>query len=91
MNANLSSFFWEGFTVDSFTHPSSDVLLITLRPLPDVSPACRRCGLSSCAVHGLSVRQIRERDLLHRRVTLQVPVRRLRCSRCGITTERILG
>jgi transposase len=89
MNANLSSFFWEGFTVDSFSHPSPDALLITLSPKSDCAPACRRCGRRDCAVHDVSVRQVRERDLLHWRVTLQVPVRRLRCSSCGIVTEHI--
>lgn len=89
MNANLSSLFWEGFTVDSFTHPAPDALLITLRPDPGFAPSCRRCGCRDCAVHDVSVRRVRERDLLHWRVTLQLPVRRLRCSRCGIVTERI--
>jgi transposase len=89
MNANLSSLFWEGFTVDSFTHPAPDVLLITLRPDPGFAPSCRRCGCRDCVVHDVSVRRVRERDLLHWRVTLQLPVRRLRCSRCGIVTERI--
>ncbi|RPH20379.1 ISL3 family transposase [Buttiauxella warmboldiae] len=89
MNANLSSLFWEGFTVDSFTHSAPDALLITLRPDPGFAPSCRRCGCSDCAVHDVSVRRVRERDLLHWRVTLQLPVRRLRCFRCGIVTESI--
>jgi transposase len=89
MNANLSSLFWEGFTVDSFTHPAPDALLITLQPHPGFAPSCRRCGRRDCAVHDVSVRRVRERDLLHWRVTLQLPVRRLRCSRCGIVTESI--
>ena len=89
MNANLSSLFWEGFTVDSFTPCAHDALLITLRPDPDFAPACRRCGQNTCAVHDTSLRRVRERDLLHWRITLQVPVRRLRCASCGIVTERI--
>lgn len=89
MNANLSSLFWEGFTVDSFTHHAPDSLLIRLRPDPRCPPSCRRCGQNGCPVHDVSPRQVRERDLLHWRVTLLVPVRRLRCSRCGIVTERI--
>jgi transposase len=89
MNANLSSLFWEGFTVDSFTRSASDVLLIRLRFDPSFAPSCRRCGRRDCAVHDISVRHIRERDLLHWRVTLQLPVRRLRCASCGIVTENI--
>jgi hypothetical protein len=49
MNANISSLFWEGFTVDSFTHPATDALLITLRSDPGFPPSCRlrcpRCGI----------------------------------------------
>lgn len=89
MNANLSSLFWEGFTVESFSHPSPDALLIKLRPESGYAPVCRRCGRRDCAVHDVSVRQVRERDLLHWRVTLLVPVRRLRCACCGVATERI--
>ncbi|RCJ55028.1 hypothetical protein, partial [Klebsiella pneumoniae] len=32
MNANLCSLFWEGFIVNSFSHPSATSLLIQLQP-----------------------------------------------------------
>ena len=40
-------------------------------------------------IHDTSLRRVRERDLLNWKVWLDVPVRRLRCSSCGIMTEKI--
>lgn len=89
MNANLSSLFWEGFTVDSFSHPTPHSLLIQLRSDHAVSPCCRRCERKVSAVHDVSVRRVRERELFNWQVWLDVPVRRLRCDDCGIMTEKI--
>ncbi|PYA75953.1 hypothetical protein DMW48_07730, partial [Serratia marcescens] len=38
MNANLCSLFWEGFVVNSFSHPSANSLLIQLQPDAAVCP-----------------------------------------------------
>jgi len=40
-------------------------------------------------IHDTSLRRVRERELLSWKVWLDVPVRRLRCSSCGIMTEKI--
>lgn len=89
MNANLTSLFWKGFTVDSFSHPCAKTLLIQLRSDPTVVPCCRHCGRQVRTVHDVSVRRVRERQLLDWHVWLNVPVRRLSCPHCGIATEKI--
>ncbi|MEC6016916.1 ISL3 family transposase [Serratia nevei] len=89
MNANLCSLFWEGFVVNSFSHPSANSLLIQLQPDSAVMPCCRRCERRVPVVHDVSFRRVRERQLLDWVVWLNVPVRRLCCPHCGVTTEKI--
>ncbi|MDY4336365.1 ISL3 family transposase, partial [Pectobacterium brasiliense] len=89
MNANLTSLFWKGFRVSSCTEIASHTLLIRLEPLPSPPACCRRCNQNVCAIHDTTLRRVRERELLDWQVWLDIPVRRLRCPSCGITTEKI--
>jgi len=86
MDANLTSLFWKGFSVISCTEIASQTLLIRLQPLPSLAMRCRHCNIS-CGIHDTTLRRIRE--LLNWRVWLDVPVRRFRCLRCGISTKKI--
>ncbi len=76
MNANLCSLFWEGFVVNSFSHPSANIVLIQLQPDSAIPPCCRRCERQVFVVHDVSFRRVRERQLLGWSVCLNVPVRR---------------
>ena len=89
MNANLTSLFWKGFSVFSCTEIAHDTLLIRLQPATSQLPCCRGCHRSTPHIHDTTLRRVRERELLNWKVWLDVPVRRLRCSSCGIMTEKI--
>lgn len=89
MNANPLALFWEGFTIESYTQIDSQSLLIRLQPADDYLPCCSGCSQHSLAVHDTSIRRVRERDLFHYRVWLEVPVRRVRCVACGPRLEQI--
>lgn len=89
MNANLTSLFWKGFSVFSCTEIAHDTLLIRLQPATSQPPCCRGCHRSTPHIHDTTLRRVRERELLNWKVWLDVPVRRLRCSSCGIMTEKI--
>lgn len=86
---NVLSLFWEGFELHDFTEVTEDRLLLQLQPQADRLPCCGKCGQSCHRIHDTTWRQIRERDLLDRRVWLQVPVRRVHCDRCGVRVEHI--
>jgi len=87
--ANLLSLFWEGFVFDRVIAASSTEVLIGLKPDADIAACCSGCGQRTQAVHDVTERRIRERDLLDRRTWLIVPVRRVRCADCGVRTESI--
>lgn len=89
MNANPLELFWEGFAVDSYLQTAPDSLLIKLKATQESAPKCRRCKLSTSSIHDTRVRRVRERDLLHYRVWLEIPIRRVRCAVCGPTQEYI--
>ncbi|TDX30028.1 transposase [Modicisalibacter xianhensis] len=89
MPANPLALFWEGFELESYEPLGTDGLLIRLAPNASLPPRCHRCGQSSSLIHDVSNRRVRERDLFHYRIWLDVPVRRLRCSRCGPSRECI--
>lgn len=89
MNANPLALFWEGFTIESYTQIDSQSLLIRLQPAADCPPCCSGCSQHTLAVHDTSIRRVRERDLFHYRVWLEVPVRRVRCVACGPRLEQI--
>lgn len=89
MNANPLSLFWEGFTIESYTQIDSHSLLIRLQPADNHPSCCSGCNQPTQAIHDTRIRRVRERDLLHYRVWLEVPVRRVRCATCGPTLEEI--
>ena len=87
--ANLLSLFWEGFSLAHIESATDNALTLRLAPMPTIAPCCSGCGQRTLAIHDVSLRRVRERDLFDRRVWLQVPVRRVRCVDCGIRTESI--
>lgn len=89
MDASLLTLFWEGFELDRYEVQPNNSLLIQLRSSPNHMPRCSGCGDTCRMVHDCRIRRVRERDLFDHKVWLDVPVRRLRCRRCGPTQERI--
>lgn len=86
---NLLSLFWEGFQPAGHHCPDERTLVVTLQPQREVIPICRGCGHATDRIHDVNERWVRERDLLHYRVWLKVPVRRVRCGTCGVRVEAI--
>ena len=90
LNAMSALSFWEGHVVESCSEQADGSLLIRLSESPDTSAICGHCQAVCVLVHERGRRRIRERDLLDRRVWLDVPVRRMDCHHCGArATERI--
>lgn len=87
-NANLLSLFWEGFTMESYSEVDPQTLVISLQPNSG-APCCSGCSQLCIAIHDISQRRVRERDLFQYRVWLDVPVRRVRCASCGLRQESI--
>ena len=83
------SLFWEGFELAHYRECVDGALVMRLRPRSAVAPCCGGCNQRTIAVHDVSVRRVRERDLFDRRVYLEVPVRRVRCAHCGVRTEAL--
>jgi transposase len=75
--------FWEGFLVEDCTEQADGSLLLRLAADAAREPLCGRCGRQCALVHERRARRIRERDLLDRRVWLEVPLRRMLCLQCG--------
>ncbi len=89
MDASLLNLFWEGFELDRYEVQPNRSLLIRLRARPEHTPRCNSCCSPCKLIHDCRIRRVRERDLFDYKVWLDVPVRRLRCRRCGPTQERI--
>lgn len=89
MDASLLDLFWEGFELESFEELDAQSLHLRLTPKRSQAPICSGCGHATLLVHDVSYRRVRERDLFDQRVWLEVPVRRVRCARCGTRRERI--
>lgn len=89
MDASPLNLFWEGFELDRYEVLPNQSLLIQLRFNPKYTPRCNRCSAPCTRIHDSRVRRVRERDLFDYKVWLDVPVRRLRCARCGPALERI--
>ena len=83
------SLFWEGFELHDVTELPAGGLLLRLQPRTDRLPRCSGCGQRCRRIHETTIRRIRERDLFDRRVWLDVPVRRVCCTRCGVRVEHI--
>lgn len=80
---------WEGFLPSHVSCLSASECLIQLQPDPSYTPRCSGCQQASPLIHDVSVRRIRDRDLFEYRTWLEVPVRRLRCPRCGVRREAL--
>jgi transposase len=89
LDHKLLELFWEGFELETYEQVDAQTLHLHLSPKPSVRPRCSRCGQLTPFVHDVSSRWVRERDLFHYRVWLKVPVRRVRCSACGVCREEI--
>jgi len=89
MDASLLELFWEGFEVESHEHVDAQTLCLRLKPRASHAAFCSGCGQSTFLIHDVSWRRVRERDLFDYRVWLEIPVRRVRCPRCGPRREQI--
>ena len=87
--ANPLCLFWEGFEPAGWHDAADGSLRLRLQARADMPPRCGCCHRPTRMVHEQSRRWVRERDLIDRRLWLDVPVRRLRCGHCGIRTEHI--
>ena len=80
---------WEGFVATRFVPLSASEYLIHLAPDPTIPACCGRCRQACPLLHDTTSRRVRDRDLFEHRVWLEVPVRRVRCSRCGVSREAL--
>ena len=80
---------WEGFIATRFVPISDFECLIYLVADPQVPPCCPGCRRSCSLIHDTTTRRVRDRDLFEYRVWLEVPVRRVRCPRCGVGREAL--
>lgn len=88
-DATFPGFSWEGFLPVSSQLLGHDHCVIKLQPDPSHSPRCSRCGQHCSRVHDTHRRRVRDADLFEYRVWLEVPVRRVQCSQCGVARERL--
>ncbi len=88
-SASVWNLFWKGFAPASHELLDEQTLLIRLRHDEQHSTVCGRCGRPCFLVHDVNWRRVRESPIMQYSVELEVPVRRLRCSRCGPSRERI--
>lgn len=90
LNAMSSLPFWEGHVVDSVVERDDGSLLIILIACPTAEALCGCCRQPCALVHERRWREVRDRDILDRRVWLKVPIRRLDCHHCDArVTEHI--
>lgn len=89
LDATFPGLAWEGFVPISSKTLGPSACVIHLAPDPAQAPACAQCGASCPKVHDTHYRRVRDRDLFDYRVWLDVPVRRVRCQRCGVGRERL--
>ena len=88
-NAIDVAVFWAGFRLIESQVLSESHLLLRLEPDPQIDPLCGRCQLPCGLVHERLIRRVRERDLFDQRVTVEVPLRRVVCMTCGVSTEHL--
>jgi transposase len=82
LNVMSSLPFWEGHVVDSVQEQEDGSLLIVLEACPASDALCGACRQPCALVHERRRRKVRDRDMLDKRVWLDVPVRRLDCHHC---------
>lgn len=81
--------FWIGFRLIETQALSETGLLLRLEADPHVDPRCGRCQRPCGLIHDRSIRRVRERSLFDRQVWLEVPLRRVVCLDCGVSTEHV--
>jgi len=74
---------WKGFRIQRIETPTESTLQVILEPDPQVLPRCRCCGEPCALTHDRHWRRVRDRDLLDRHLTLELPIRRVECLACG--------
>ncbi|EOV1957071.1 ISL3 family transposase, partial [Vibrio parahaemolyticus] len=84
-NHTFLSSFWEGFHIVK-SHQTASLIKLTLKPN---SIAKCPCGLKAQAIHEYQWRNVKEATLLGAPVELSIQTRRIKCSNCGIKTERL--
>ncbi len=90
---------WEGFEVSAVRREGElkpDVhgdpaprLVIELRPKPDATKRCSRCGSIVREIHDVTERRVRDLPIWEMDTWLLVPRARLSCPRCGPTVEAV--
>jgi transposase len=81
--------FWIGFRLIETQALSETDLLLRLEADSHVDPRCGRCHAPCGLIHDRSIRRVRERNLFDRQVWLEVPLRRVVCLSCGVSTEHV--
>jgi len=79
--------FWIGFRLSRAEQLSDTEVLFRLEPDAQVAPRCGRCQATCGLIHERCSRRVRDRDLFDQRVWLEVPLRRVVCLSCGVSTE----
>ena len=83
---------WEGFEIirvqREVSAQGASEVVIELAPVASSARHCGRCG-APAEVHDTTVRRIRELPILDSETWLMVPVARVRCRRCGPSTEAL--
>ena len=87
LNAMWSLPFWEGHVVDSVLEQEDGSLLIALKESPGADALCGCCRQPCALIHERRRRRVRDRDILDRRVWLDVPIKRLDCHHCDALAE----
>ena len=88
MNHNLLSLFWEGYELKDSILQSESHLLFRIHPIG--TACCSQCESPCTLIHDRSIRQVRDQDIPGYRLTLELPIRRVRCTKCGnVGRERI--
>lgn len=87
MESELCSLFWKGYNVAGFTWIDKSHLLVELSGKGVAF--CGRCQQACLQVHDTVQRTVRDCDLLDRRLSVRLPVRRVNCPDCGVCREQI--
>ncbi len=84
-NHTFLSSFWEGFHIVK-SHQTASLIKLTFKPN---SIAKCSCELKAQAIHEYQWRNVKEAILIGAPVELSIQTRRIKCSHCGIKTERL--